>query len=144
MFKHIIVPTDGSEVGTRAVEQGLELARASSAKLTILTVLQPLQVYAVAHELVVNLGGEDPEQNDRHLRADDRLEEKVRASGVTCSHVEAENAHLSEAVHQTAIASGCDLIIMPAHERYGLLGRSVDSETVKLLSLSRLPVLVLH
>lgn len=144
MFKHIIVPTDGSEVGSRAVEQGLELARVNGAKLTILTVLQPLQSYAIAHEAVVDLRAERPQQPDEHQRADNRLEQKVRASGVVCTHVEAENAHLSEAVRQMAMAQDCDLIVMPAHERYGLLGRGVDSETVKLLSRSQLPVLVLH
>ncbi len=144
MFKHIIVPTDGSDVGIRAVEQGLELARASGAKLTILTVLQPLLEFAIAHEMVVNAPQERSGQPDAHQLADNRLEEMVRASGVPCAHIEAENAHLSDAVRQMAIAQDCDLIVMPAHERYGLLGRAVDSETVKLLSKSKLPVLVLH
>ncbi|MBS0565212.1 MAG: universal stress protein [Proteobacteria bacterium] len=144
MFRHIIVPTDGSQVGERAVEQGLELARANGAKLTILTVLQPLIIYSVAHELVVDLGERQHEETERHKRDDRRLEEMVRASGVDCTHIEAEDMHLSEAVHQTALAQGCDLIVMPAHERYGLLGKAVDSETVKLLSKSHLPVLVLR
>lgn len=144
MFRHIIVPTDGSDAGRRAVEQGLEMARVNGAKLTILTVLQPLQVYAVAHELTVDLGDLRDVQVKRHQRDDRVLEEQVRASGVDCNHIEAENLHLSEAVRQTAIAEGCDLIVMPAHERYGLLGRAVDSETVKLLSKSQLPVLVMH
>ena len=144
MFKHIIVPTDGTEVGSRAVQQGLELARANGAKLTILTVLRPLVEFAVAHEMVVDVRNGQPRQPDEHQQADNRLEELVRASGVACAHVEAENYHLSEAVREMAIAQECALIIMPAHERYGLLGRAVDSETVKLLSRSRLPVLVLH
>jgi len=144
LFKHIIVPTDGTEVGSRAVQQGLELARVNGAKLTILTVLRPLLEFAVAHEMVVDVRSDEPRQPDEHQRADNRLEEMVRASGVTCAHVEAESFHLSEAVREMAIEQECDLIIMPAHERYGLLGRAVDSETVKLLSKSRLPVLVLH
>lgn len=144
MFKHIIVPTDGTDVGSRAVQQGLQLARANGAKLTILTVLRPLQEFAIAHEMVVDMRTDQPRQPDDHQRADNALEDLVRASGVDCTHVEAESFHLSEAVRQMAIAQDCDLIIMPAHERYGLLGRAVDSETVKLLSKSRLPVLVLH
>lgn len=144
MFKHIIVPTDGSQAGERAVERGLELAKASGAKLTILTVLQPLLIYSVAHELVVDMGEQQQQEADQHKRDDRRLEDMVRASGVDCAHLEAEDIHLSEAVHQASIAQGCDLIVMPAHERYGLLGKSVDSETAKLLAKSQLPVLVLH
>ena len=52
MYKHIIIPTDGSEAGTRAVEQGLDLARAIGARLTILTVLQPFQTFTFAPGLV--------------------------------------------------------------------------------------------
>ena len=144
MYKHILIPTDGSETGTRAVESALDLARAVGAKLTILTVLQPFHVFAFAPEMVTETTAEHQRQLDEHSRAGDLLETTRRAPGVACTHIRAENDHLSEAVRRTADAQGCDLIVMPAHERYGLLGRSVDSETVSLLSRSRLPVLVLH
>ena len=144
MYKHIIIPTDGSEAGTRAVQQGLDLARAIGARLTILTVLQPFQTFTFAPGLVTETVDVHREQLDQHVSADNRLEARIRSSGVACTHLSAEDFHLSEAVRQAAEAQDCDLIVMPAHERYGLLGRSVDSETVKLLSHSRLPVLVLH
>jgi nucleotide-binding universal stress UspA family protein len=144
MYRHIIIPTDGSETGTRAVEQGLDLARALGAELTILTVLQPFQVLALTPEVVAESTGEHERHLEEHRRTDDWLEQRVRTSGVTCSHIVAEHNHLSEAVRQAAEARGCDLIVMPAHERYTLLGRAVDSETARLLARSRLPVLVLH
>lgn len=147
MYKHIIVPTDGTEAGVRAVEQGLEIARAVNARLTILTVLQEFQPISFAPEMVpetFDLKTEFQERQQEHKRTDDRLERAVRASGVSCSHVVAEHYHLADAVRTTAEAQDCDLIIMPAHERYTLLGRSVDSETARLLAKSKLPVLVLH
>ena len=144
MYKHIIIPTDGTETGTRAVEQGLEIARAIGAKLTIVTVLHEFHTIAFAPEAVAATLGEVERQRAEHQRTDDRLEAAVRASGVICTHVVADKAHLADAVRETAEARGCDLIVMPAHERYTLLGRAVDSETVKLLSKSKLPVLVLH
>ena len=144
MYKHILIPTDGSDAGTRAVEQGLDLARAIGARLTILTVLQPFHTFTFAPEMVAETVDVHKQHVDDHVRTDDRLEALVRRSGVDCNHLSAEEFHLSEAVRQAAEAQGCDLIVMPAHERYGLLGKSVDAETVKLLSRSHLPVLVLH
>ena len=144
MYKHMIIPTDGTETGTRAVEQGLDLARAIGAKVTILTVLQPFHAFTFAADALTETAGEHQQHLDEHVLTDNRLEEKVRESGVDCLHATAEHDHLNEAVRRTAEIQGCDLIVMPAHERYGLLGRSLDSETVKLLSRSRLPVLVLH
>lgn len=144
MYKHMIIPTDGTETGTRAVEQGIDLARAIGAKLTILTVLQPFHMFTFAAEALTETAAEHRLHDSEHVEIDNRLEEKIRQSGVECIHAQAEHDHLNEAVRRAAEARSCDLIVMPAHERYGLLGRSVDSETVKLLSQSRLPVLVLH
>lgn len=147
MYKHIIIPTDGSETGVRAVEEGLEIARAMGARLTILTVLQEFHPITFAPEMVpesFDLEAEFRERQQEHQHTDDRLERAVRASGVSCTHVVAEDHHLADAVRATAEAQGCDLIIMPAHERYTLLGRAVDSETARLLAKSQLPVLVLH
>ena len=144
MYKHLIIPTDGSDAGTRAVEHGLDLALAIGAKVTILTVLQPFRVFTFSPEGLSESMPEHQRHLDEQVATDNRLEEKVRASGLDCSHVTADDGHLNEAVRRTAEALGCDLIVMPAHERYGLLGRTPASETVKLLSHSRLPVLVVH
>ncbi len=156
MYKHMIIPTDGSDVGTRAVELGLDLARSIGAKVTILTVLQPFGIFnaathaasdgiftAATHDAAELV---DPYQrlNEAHMRVDDRLEQKVRASGVACTHIHAEHRHLNVAVRMAAEAQDCDLVVMPAHDRYGLLGKILDNETTKLLSHSSLPVLVMH
>lgn len=147
MYKHIIIPTDGSETGSRAVEEGLEIARTVGARLTILTVLQEFHPISFAPDMVpesLDLEGEFRERQQNHRSTDDRLERAVRASGVACNHIVAEDHHLADAVRAAAEAQGCDLIIMPAHERYTLLGRAVDSETTRLLAKSQLPVLVLR
>lgn len=144
MYKHILVPSDGSEAATAAVEHGIGLARTTGARLTILTVLHPFRTFAFDPEAVAETVHENKRLNDEHVALDNRLEDWIRSSGVTCAHMRAESMHFHEAIEQTAAAQGCDLIVMPAHERYGLLGRSVDSETVKLLSHVRLPVLVMH
>ena len=144
MYRHLIVPTDGSDAGTRAVEHALDLAGSTGAKLTILTVLQPFHTFSLDPEMLTETPEVHRQHEAEHVREDDQLDRKLMASGVSHAHLKAEHDHLGQAVTQAAEAQGCDLIVMPAHERYGLLGRSLDSETVKVLSNSRLPVLVVH
>jgi len=145
MYKHVLIPTDGSPVGTKAVKEGVELARALDAKVTILTVVQPFHVYGLGVDAVA-----EPEhrlhEDEEHDLEDTRLAEAAAETlGVQAVHMTAEDDHLSRAVIQAAQSRGCDLVVMPAHDRIGLLGRShVDSETVRLLAECELPVLVLH
>ena len=147
MFKHVLIPTDGSPVGTKAVKEGVDLARALNARVTILTVVRPFHVYGLGADAVAEPESEHRRHEDEeHDLEDTRLaQEAVEAAGVEAVHVTAEDDHLSHAVIQAARSHGCDLVVMPAHDRIGLLGRShVDSETVRLLAESELPVLVLH
>jgi nucleotide-binding universal stress UspA family protein len=144
MYRHLIVPTDGTETGRRAVDQGLDLARAFHAKLTILTVYDDYAPFSLLPKLIADPVGKQGRELEAHRLADEFLEMKVRDSGVDCAHVEAENSHLGEAVRRAAEAGGCDLVVMPAHDHFGLTGRHVDGETLKLLTESQLAVLVVH
>jgi nucleotide-binding universal stress UspA family protein len=146
LFSHILVPTDGSRVGAKAVKESVELARALGARVTILTVLRPFHVFSLSPELVSETAGEHQRHEAAHESEDTRLAlEAAQSSGVPASHVTAEHDHLADAVITAARAHGCDLVVMPAHDRAGLLSSShVDSETVRLLARSELPVLVLH
>ena len=147
MFKHVLIPTDGSPVGTKVVKEGVDLARALKAKVTILTVVRPFHVYGLGADAVAEPESEHQRHEDEeHDLEDTRLaQEAAEGLGVQSVHVTAEDDHLSHAVIQAAQARGCDLVVMSAHDRIRLLGRShVDSETVRLLAESELPVLVLH
>ena len=146
MYRHILIPSDHSAAGTAAIQQGIGLAKALGAKVTILNVRQPFHTFTLSPELLT----ETPNEHRAHLREQAevdlrRAEEAARAAGLQFQTVEAEYDHLGEAVVDTAKARGCDLVVMPAHERHGLLGStSLDSETVRLLTRSEIPVLVLH
>lgn len=144
MFKHIIIPTDGSEIGTRAVKQGIGLAQAIGARVTILTVLHPERGGVAVMHGSDGMADFHARLNKDHQQDDDRVERDAQALGVSCRHLSLFHSQMHEAVRQTAEAQDCDLIVMPAHERKWLLGRAVDSDTVKLLSNSGLPVLVMH
>ena len=147
MFKHVLIPTDGSPVGIKAVKEGVDLARALNAKVTILTVVRPFHVYGLGADAVAEPDSEHRRHEDEeHELEDTRLAQKAaEAFGVEAVHITAEDDHLSNAVIRAARSHGCDLVVMPAHDRVRLLGRShVDSETIRLLAESELPVLVLH
>jgi nucleotide-binding universal stress UspA family protein len=147
MFKHVLIPTDGSRVGIKAVKEGVELARALGAKVTVLTVLRPFPVYGLGLDAATESSMEHwRHEEEAHETEDTELtKEAAASSSVQVAHITAEDVHLSDAVISAAQTRGCDLVVMPAHDRPGLLGGShVDNETVRLLARSELPVLVLH
>jgi nucleotide-binding universal stress UspA family protein len=146
MFRHVLIPTDGSEVGAKAILEGIDLAKTLGAKVTVLTVVRPFHTFSLDPEMVTETSEEHRQHEDEHLREDIRLAKKAAsAAGLACEHVKAEHDHLSDAVIHAARSHGCDLVVMPAHDRAGLLtGSHVDSATVRLLARSELPVLVLH
>ena len=146
MYQHILIPSDHSEAGTKAVKHGVELAKRLGSKLTILNVLQPFHTFSLSPEMLT----ETPDEHTLHLRRqaehECRLaEQEATPAGLRCDTIEAVHDHLGEALIETAKTRGCDLIVMPAHERHGLFGSTwLDSEIVRLLSRSEIPVLVLH
>jgi nucleotide-binding universal stress UspA family protein len=146
MFTHLLVPTDGSPIGTKAILEGIGLAKVLGAKITILTVIRPFRTFSLNPELVTETPTEHRQHENEHFREDIRLAKQAASSaGVQCEHVTAECDHLSDAVIEAANHHRCDLVVMPAHERVGLLKSShIDTETVRLLARSELPVLVLH
>jgi nucleotide-binding universal stress UspA family protein len=146
MFRHVLIPTDGSEIGTKAVRDGIGLAQALGANVTILTVVRPFHTFSLSPEMVTETASEHRRHEEEHLRQDVTFAKgAARSAGLQLEHVTAEQDHLSDAVIHTAKKRGCDLVVMPAHERAGLLRTShIDSETLKLLTRSELPVLVLH
>jgi nucleotide-binding universal stress UspA family protein len=54
MFKHILIPTDGSDLSNKAIRYGMALAKASNAKVTGITVTIPFHVFAVEPDMVTD------------------------------------------------------------------------------------------
>ncbi|NLA68178.1 MAG: universal stress protein [Gammaproteobacteria bacterium] len=143
MYKHILVPTDGSELSQSAVEQGLEFAKSIGASVTFFTVTAPIQVYGVTGEPLA-AGFDDytkmaREEGARRL-AD--AERRAAAAGVPCQTRMTESDHPWQAIIDAANDAGCDLIAMASHGRRGLSGLVLGSETLKVLTHSTIPVLV--
>ena len=143
MFKHILIPTDGSDLSLKAVLYGVKLAKSCGAKVTGLTVAVPYRVVAV-DAVLIPLDEADYEERSRS--ASDKALEQVKiaadAAGVTCETVREVHDQPYRAIIDAAEALNCDLIVMASHGRRGISALLLGSETAKVLTHSTVPVLV--
>lgn len=147
MYKHIMIPTDGSHLSEEAAEAAIHLARGIGARVTVIHVVPepaPAGIDAWTHA---------DQQFQAHLkkvldgRGSAYLEnvcDMARRAGVTCecalSHGEAPHAEIIVEARDR----GCDLIVMASHGRKGHDGLLLASETIKVMTLGATPVLVHH
>ena len=146
MFKHILIPTDGSELSQKAIHTGIELAKCHGARVT--------GVHAIPdyHLMIAYEGAFDPITEDRiekeaRARAESFLgflKQTAAAAGVQCETVCETNDHPYEAILKTAESRGCDLILLHSHGRKGLAAVLLGSETRKVLTYSKIPVMVVR
>ena len=143
MFKHILIPTDGSERSRKAMREGTDFAASIKARLTFLTTLPPFKVFATNPMMVTDT--KEAYKLDVEKVARQRFEgavEYARLKGVPAlaQHVLAE--HPFVAIIDAAKKYKCDLIFMASHGRKGIVGIVLGSETQKVLTHSKIPVLV--
>lgn len=145
MFKHILIPTDGSELSRRAVLAGVRLARALGAKVTGLFAAPAATPIVYRDLLPVGYG--TPQQNAVLIKCAARhhldvVARAAKAAGVRCETVSVIDDYPADAILMQAKKRRCDLIFMASHGRRGLRGALLGSETQKVLAASALPVLV--
>lgn len=145
MYKHILVPTDGSELSNRAIEYAVGLAKAVKAKLTVFTVTTPYYGFAVEPELAT-IGVEEYEKVTEKMAARSLAAGKdiAAAAQVSCETVRVEHPQPYQAIIDAAKERSCDLIVMASHGRRGLAAVVLGSETLKVLTHSTIPVLVVR
>ena len=145
MYRHILIPTDGSELAGRAVRHGLALAKSAGAKVTALTVEPSFDVYTVPASRVYEMSGAFAERAKAHAQGIlDGVAEAARAAGVVCETVQVEQDHPYQGIIDTAEQRGCDLIGMASHGRSGSAAIVLGSVTTKVLTHTKIPVLVCH
>ena len=144
------MPTDGSKLSTGAVTQAVDFARATGARLTTLCVMPEFLVRPTAgFTLPESMLEPVRKQLEAERRAEsqaivDRVCAEAAAAGVACAGVLASSDAPYEAIIKQATESKCDLIIMASHGRRGLQGILLGSETQKVLTHSKIPVLVVR
>jgi len=145
MYEHILIPTDGSALSEMAIRQGIAFARAIRAEVTALAVSPSFHLFEVDPIMVGYTPSPDQYARDSEARAEKYLAvARVEAgiAGVPCETVHATQDHVYEAIIDTASKKGCDLIFMASHGRKGISAFVLGSETYKVLSHSKIPVLV--
>ena len=143
MYKNVLIPTDGSDLAGKAVQHGIDLAKYLGAKVTLLTVTMPYHIFTLETRMVEDT----PAEYTRHVQADAvkslaSAANTARAAGVACDTVQMEHEHPYQAIIDTAKSKSCDLIVMASHGRRGIAAMVLGSVTVKVLTHSRIPVLV--
>jgi len=147
MYKHILLPTDGSELSDKAVEHGLDFAKMINARVTLLHVVPE---FRVGHDEAIAARSPDLKkrfEQEARKRAEKMLGvigKRAAAKGVKCATLSAANDAPVQQIIATAKQQKCDLIIMASHGRRGLTGILLGSETAKVLTHSTIPVLVVR
>jgi nucleotide-binding universal stress UspA family protein len=135
MYKHILLPTDGSKLSEKAIKHGVALAKALKAKITAVTVSPPLST--IASESVI---GTDPSKPPAQYLG--MVRKAAAASKVACDVMHVENDQPHQAIIAAAKKQKCDLIVMASHGRRGISALVLGSVTAKVLTHSTIPVLV--
>jgi len=145
-FKNILVPTDGSELSLGAVDRAIQFARETGAKIIGFHAVEDMHPMPGAYVNIAELKAQInfPERAAAVAREFlGKIEERAKAASVECRTLhEVTTKHPYEAIIDAANANGCDLIFMASHGRRGIQAVVMGSETVKVLTHSKIPVLV--
>ncbi|ACK52113.1 UspA domain protein [Methylocella silvestris BL2] len=143
VYTNILIPTDGSELAGKAVIHGVELAQKIGAKVTFLMVTLPFQVFSAEAAMIEDTPADYTARlTELAQKTLDAAAAIAKAAGVAVETVQVENDRPYEAIISTASDKGADLIIMSSHGRKGISALILGSETAKVLTHCKIPVLV--
>lgn len=145
MFKNILVPTDGSELSESTVARAISFAKDAGARVIFFYAQPdfPMPIYGEG----ALIDPTTPEQFSRAALAEaERILSKAKEAATAADVASGSDTVVSEVPYEAIIESaernGCDLIFMASHGRRGLSGFLLGSETQKVLTHSKIPVLV--
>ena len=144
MFKRILVPTDGSDITAKAVDTSIALAKSVGAKLYTISVKEPFP-YSAISEMQPTPPQEFFDAQERiAAQRVQKVSELCAAADVPCQAHTVEALHPWEAIIDHAKRMECDLLVMASHGRRGVSALLLGSETQKVLTHSKVPVLVVR
>lgn len=145
MFTHILVPTDGSELSEQTVAKAVEYAQKTDARITFFYAQPDHRVESYGETILVNRMAPEEFRKKAAARAQEivtKCEAMANAAGVAADSVAVPTNAVFEGIIDAAKSSGCDLIFMASHGRRGISALLLGSETHKVLTHSKIPVLV--
>jgi nucleotide-binding universal stress UspA family protein len=142
MVQRILVPTDGSDISTKAIHEAIDLARMSGAELIALSVKEPFPYSAISE--IRPVSPQEFYDNQERVAAErvKKVVDAAQTAGLACKGTTVEALHPWQAILDQAKAEACDLIVMASHGRRGLNALLLGSETQKVLTHGSLPVMV--
>jgi len=147
MYRHILIPIDGTQTADKAVEAGIEFAREARAKVTLFTAVpeyQPPGEAEVMGRRVISLRDHERMSRDNAQAILEPAAARLRAAGVECNTAYRECDRPFEAIVAAAQSHGCDLILMSSHGRGSFAELWYGSETRDVIAHSSIPTLVYH
>jgi nucleotide-binding universal stress UspA family protein len=145
MFKHVLIPTDGSAVARKAVKAGVALARELGAKVTAYYAMDVIQPYAFGDGYILDTGtllGMDRRAKELGQKYLGEVEKAAKAAGVPCQVLLTKPETPADGIIAAAKSRKCDVIFMASHGRGGFASLVLGSVTQKVLARSKIPVLV--
>jgi len=145
MFKNVLIPTDGSKLSAKAIKSGVIFAKSINARVTGCYVIEPFQPYYFGDYIPPDMP--TPKEFERHAREAGekylkQIEAAAHAARLTYSGSVVKSDRPYAGIINAAKKGGCDVIFMASHGRSGLSGLLLGSETHKVLTHSKIPVLV--
>jgi nucleotide-binding universal stress UspA family protein len=145
MYKHILIPTDGSALSRKAIAHGVKLAKSVGAKVTGLFAAPPAT--PMVYKDFVPVDYMTPREHAEMIEKTAAkylavIEQAAKHAGVRYQCIHVTNDFPADAILAVAKQQKCDLIVMASHGRRGLAGVLLGSETQKVLTHSKIPVLV--
>jgi nucleotide-binding universal stress UspA family protein len=145
MFKHVLLPTDGSPLARKAIKAGIALAKELGAKVTAYYALDSVQPYIYAEGYAIStatLQGFDKGAREQGRKYLAEVEKAATAAGVACQTLITKPGTTYQGIVAAARKQKCDVIFMASHGRGELASLILGSVTQKVLAHSRIPVLV--
>jgi nucleotide-binding universal stress UspA family protein len=148
MYQHILIPTDGSELSEKAARDGVRLAKALGARVTgFYARKEPRIGHPTADEWdpaayetsIAQLEAAFEKEAQQRLSF---IESEARQAGVPYDGLSLVSDSPFEAIMRAATETGCDLIFMASHGQKGFRDLLLGSETQKVLTHCKIPVLV--
>ena len=145
MYKRILVPTDGSDLSFAAIQAATQLAKSLGADIVAINVMPKLGQWAFPDYGAYKMLSE--EAFDKETTEESRsilavAEEEAASLNVPCQVVTKRDSEPFRAIIDAASEYKCDLILMASHGRRGITGLLLGSETTKVLTHCRIPILV--
>ncbi len=142
MFKKILLPTDGSELGVFATRAAVQLAKSQGAQVVGVYVIDPFPYIGIGDASAIGLQAYLTEAKGAAGQALDMLRQACEADGVAFAGDTIERNVVYEGIIETAEAEGCDLIVMGSHGRQGVKALILGSVAQKVLTHAKVPVLI--